>query len=381
MHRPWQNDPSDRATRKIRAGLWLALLALCAALAGCAASQPRTAADLHSVAPPDLPPTLADVRQAQEVVKRVAFRTPLVEERALSGICGAQVYLKLENLQRTGSFKVRGAFNKIASLPQDQRAKGVVTASAGNHAQGVALGASVFGVPATVVMPKTAPENKVRATEAYGAHVVLYGKTFDESLARAHEIQRETGAIFVHPFDDPMTISGQGTIGLEILEDLPDADVVLVPVGGGGLAAGIATAIKGVRPSARVVGVQPENAPSMAEALKRGRPVAVPVVPTHADGTAVGQSGEMTFKIAQKLLDGIVTVSEDEIANAILLLLFKDKVLSEGAGALGAAALMAGKVDVKGKKVVVVVSGGNIDPARLEKLLSVAAKKNLGSGL
>lgn len=348
-----------------------AILALAGALLCCAPASRNVPAGLHPNAQQeDLPVSLSDVLRAREVVQKVASHTPLVEERALSDLCGARVYLKLENLQRTGSFKVRGAYNKIAGLSESQRAKGVVTASAGNHAQGVAMAASAFGIPATVVMPETAPESKLAATRAYGANVVLHGKTFDEALARAHEIQRETGATFVHPFDDPMTVAGQGTIGLEILEDLPDPEVILVPVGGGGLAAGIAVAVKGLRPGTKIVGVQAENAPSMVEALKRGEPTAVRVTPTHADGTAVGKSGEVTFTIARKLLDGVVTVSEDEIANAILLLLLKDKVLSEGAGALGAAALMAGKVDARGKKVVIVVSGGNIDPARLEKLLA-----------
>jgi threonine dehydratase len=359
---------AGKAGRK-RAAWSAALLVLAAVLVCCAPALRNAPAGLNPSAHEDLPVSLSDVRHAREVVRKVASHTPLVEEQALSGLCGARVYLKLENLQRTGSFKVRGAYNKIASLPESQRAKGVVTASAGNHAQGVALAASAFGIPATVVMPETVPASKLAATRAYGANVILQGKTFDEALAKAHEIQRETGATFVHPFDDRMTVAGQGTVGLEILEDLPDPDVILVPVGGGGLAAGIAIAVKGLRPDTKIVGVQAENAPSMAEALRRGEPAAVRVTPTHADGTAVGKSGEVTFTIAQKLLDRVVTVSEDEIADAILLLLLKDKVLSEGAGALGAAALMAGKVDARGKKVVVVVSGGNIDPARLEKLL------------
>lgn len=358
-----------RDASRFKAARWLAPFLLSVVLAGCASHSRGTGGSLRPGAAGQLPVTLSDVKLAQAVVRNVASHTPLVEERALSGLCGARVYLKLENLQYTGSFKVRGAYNKIANLPEAQRAKGVVTASAGNHAQGVALAAGAFGIPATIVMPETVPESKLAATRAYGANVVLHGRTFDEALARAHEIQRETGATFVHPFDDRMTVAGQGTVGLEILEDLPDPDAILVPVGGGGLAAGIAVAVKALRPGTTIIGVQAENAPSMAEALRRGEPTAVRVAPTHADGTAVGKSGEVTFEIARSLLDGVVTVSEDEIADAVLFLLFKDKVLSEGAGALGAAALMAGKVDVKGKKAVVVISGGNIDPARLEKLL------------
>jgi threonine dehydratase len=321
---------------------------------------------------PALPVSLADVLQAQDVVRRVASRTPLAEERALSQSCGATVYLKLENLQRTGAFKVRGAFNKIASLSAAQRAKGVITASAGNHAQGVALAASLNHIIATVVMPETVPKAKLQATQAFGAQVVLYGKTFDESLARALTLQQETGATFIHPYDDPMVIAGQGTIGLEILQDLPEVDVVLVPVGGGGLAAGVATAMKGRPRGVRVIGVEPANAPSMAEALKQGRPTAVPVTPTLADGTAVGKSGALTFSILKDALDGLITLTEDEIAAGMRALLLRDKVLAEGAGALGAAALLSGKLDVKGRKVVSIVSGGNVDPSRLRQLLANA---------
>jgi threonine dehydratase len=318
---------------RIRTAFYLLFCVLCiVSFAGGCRSLPEYS---QSTAAGQLPVTPADVMRAQEVVKRVALHTPLVEEQDLSRICGAQVYLKLENLQRTGSFKVRGAFNKIAGLSDTERARGVIAASAGNHAQGVALAASIYRVPATIVMPESVPETKLQATRAYGAQVVLHGKVFDESLARALEIQRETGASFIHPFDDPMTIAGQGTIGLEILDDLPDADVIMVPVGGGGLASGIAVAIKGLRPSARVIGVEPENAPSMVEALKRGGPTAVQVIPTIAQGTAVAKSGNMTYTILRALLDELITVSEDEIAEAILLLLMKDKVLTEGAGALG----------------------------------------------
>lgn len=353
-----------------KTGLHLVLFVLSVILAGCVASCQCVRKDLHPDTELRSPVTLVDVYRAQDVLKRVALHTPLIEEKALSRICGGRVFLKLENLQHTGSFKVRGAFNKIASLSDAERAKGVIAASSGNHAQGVALAASVFNIPAIIVMPETVPATKLQETKAYGAKVVLYGKVFDESLARALEIQRETGAIFVHPFDDPLTIAGQGTIALEILDDLPDADVVLIPVGGGGLASGIAVALKGVRPSIRVIGVEPENAPSMTEALKRGGPTAVEVIPTIAEGTAVSKSGNTTYMILQELLDELVTVSEDEISEAILILLLKDKVLTEGAGALGAAALLSGKLDVKGKKVVIVVSGGNIDSAELLQILS-----------
>ncbi len=355
---------------KNRARLLLVLFVLSAVLAGCQCVQEN----LHPDTEFQLQVTLSDVERAQDVLKRVAFHTPLVEEEALSRICDARVFLKLENLQHTGSFKVRGAFNKIAGFSDAERAKGVITASAGNHAQGVALAASAYNIPAIILMPEEVPKTKLQATKAYGAQVVLYGEVFDESLAKALEIQQETGATFVHPFDDPMTIAGQGTIGLEILDDLPDADVILVPVGGGGLISGITVAVKGIRPSTLIIGVEPENAPSMAEALKRDRPTAVQVIPTIAEGAAVSKVGNITHTIVRKLVDELITVSEKEITEAMLLLLLKDKVLTEGAGALGAAALLSGKLDVKGKKVVIVVSGGNIDSEELKELLTKTRK-------
>jgi len=355
---------------RTRTSLHLVLFVLSVMMVGFIAGCQCVRENLHPDTELQLPVTLSDVERAQDVLKRVAFHTPLVEEEALSRICGARVFLKLENLQHTGSFKVRGAFNKIAGLSDAERAKGVITASAGNHAQGVALAASAYKIPAIIVMPETVPNTKLQATKAYGAQVILYGKVFDESLAKALEIQQETGATFVHPFDDPMTIAGQGTIGLEILDDLPDADVILVPVGGGGLISGIAVAVKGIRPSARVIGVEPKNAPSMVEALKRNRPTAVQVIPTIAEGTAVSKVGNTTHIIVRELIDELITVSEEEILDAMLLLLLKDKVLTEGAGALGAAALLSGKLDVKGKKVVIVVSGGNIDQEELKELLT-----------
>lgn len=327
-------------------------------------------ASIESATASGLPVTLSDVVHAQTVVQHVALHTALIEEQNLSHICGTQVYLKPENLQRTGAFKVRGAYNKIASLSDQQRSKGVIAASAGNHAQGVALAASLYHIPAVIVMPETVPKNKLEATKAYGAEVILQGKVFDESLAKAKEIQQQTGAIFIHPYDDPMTIAGQGTIGLELLHDLPEVDVVLVPVGGGGLASGVAVALKSMRPATMVIGVEPKNAPSMAEALHDGHPIAVPVTPTLADGTAVGKSGSITFTILQRLLDDLIMVSEDEIAQAIRLLLLKDKVLAEGAGALTAAALLSGRLNLNGKKTVAIISGGNIDSAKLQQVLA-----------
>ena len=220
----------------------------------------------------DLPVTLADVQMAQSRVQETAFETPLVEEDYFSALCGARVFLKLESLQHTGSFKVRGAYNKIASLTPEERATGVIAASAGNHSQGVARVAKLFGIPATIVMPVTTPETKLEATKAFGAEVVLYGENFDEALAKALELQKDTGATFVHAYDDPYTIAGQGIIGLEIMEALPETDIVFIPVGGGGLASGISVAIKGLKPSVRIYGVEPETVPSMSRAFEQDGP-------------------------------------------------------------------------------------------------------------
>jgi len=317
----------------------------------------------------DLPVTLADVQMAQSRVQETAFETPLVEEDYFSALCGARVFLKLESLQHTGSFKVRGAYNKIASLTPEERATGVIAASAGNHSQGVARVAKLFGIPATIVMPVTTPETKLEATKAFGAEVVLYGENFDEALAKALELQKDTGATFVHAYDDPYTIAGQGIIGLEIMEALPETDIVFIPVGGGGLASGISVAIKGLKPSVRIYGVEPETVPSMSRAFEQDGPYQVKVGDTLAEGTAVGKSGELTYTILRELLEGVITVSEEDISRAVYLLLMKDKVLTEGAGALGAAALLSDKVDVSGKNVVLIISGGNIDTSELVKLL------------
>ncbi len=317
----------------------------------------------------ELPVALEDVQAAQDRVQDTAFETPLVEEDYFSRLCEARVFLKLESLQHTGSFKVRGAYNKIASLAPEERARGVIAASAGNHSQGVARAAKLFGIPATIVMPVTTPETKLEATKSFGAEVVLYGENFDESLARALAMQKETGATFVHAYDDPYTIAGQGVIGLEIMEALPETDIVFIPVGGGGLASGISVAIKGLNPSVRIYGVEPETVPSMTRAFERSGPHQVKVGDTLAEGTAVGKSGELTYTILRELLEGIITVSEDDISRAVYLLLMKDKVLTEGAGALGSAALLSGKVDVSGQNVVLIISGGNIDRSELVELL------------
>jgi threonine dehydratase len=306
--------------------------------------------------------------EALEVVREHAHHTPLDLSRTFSRMTGAQVYLKYENLQKTGSFKIRGALYKVYRVKD--RARGVVAASAGNHAQGVAYAAQCFGLPAIIVMPVTATISKVEATRGYGAEVVLHGAIYDETEAKAREIAREKGYEFIPAFDDPDIIAGQATIGHELLEDLKDPDVVVVPLGGGGLASGVATVLKRRNPNVKIIGVEPENVPKFLESLKAGRPVTVRAKPTIADGLAVKRPGNLTFKIISELLDDIVTVSEGEISHAIYLLLERAKVLAEGAGAAALAALLAGKVTgVEGRKVVAIVSGGNIDLTMLNRII------------
>lgn len=309
--------------------------------------------------------TLESIRLAERALSPVVHRTRLAHSATFSTMIGAQVYLKLENEQKTGSFKVRGAFYCIANLDGARRAAGVIAASAGNHAQGVAFAAQAFGIPATVVMPKTAPLAKQHATAGYGARVVLHGQTFDEAYRAARGLQSEQGLTFVHPFDDQDVISGQGTIGTEIVEALPDVDTVLVPVGGGGLAAGLAVALRSVSPRTRVIGVQAAAAPAMAASWRSGRLQERDAAPTLADGLAVRAPGEIAFPYLRRYLDDLVTVDEPAIASAIVLLLERAKMLVEGAGAVGLAALLSGVVKVEGQKVVVLVSGGNIDVARV----------------
>ncbi len=305
--------------------------------------------------------------KAREIVSRHARKTPLDHSSTFSRMSGGHVYLKYENLQKTGSFKIRGALYKVYRVRS--QASGVVAASAGNHAQGVAYAARSLGLPSIIVMPETASISKVEATRGYGAQVVLYGKIYDEAEQKAREIAEEKGYAFIHPFDDPHVIAGQGTVALEILEDLSDIDVVVVPVGGGGLISGIAAVFKKLSPSTRIVGVEPENAPKFTESLRAGKPVTVEVRPTIADGLATKKPGNLTFRIVSGLVDKMVTVTEDELAKAIYLLLERGKVLAEGAGAAALAAILSGKVDVEGKRVVALVSGGNIDLTAIYRLL------------
>ena len=311
--------------------------------------------------------TLGMILEARERLKGVAQRTGMVQFKALSDE-HSQVYLKTEDLQNTGSFKVRGAYIKIASLSAEERACGVIASSAGNHAQGVALAAKAFGVPATIVMPAGAPLSKVKATRELGANVVLHGTVYDDAYAEACRIQKETGATFIHPFDDPMVIAGQGTIGLEILDDLPDGGTIVVPIGGGGLASGVAAAVKMLHPDVRVIGVQASGAAGMKASLDAGHIVELPSAKTIADGIAVKRPGENTFELCRQYLDEVVTVDDDEIAQAILFLMERGKMVAEGAGAAPVAAIINRKFDVSGK-VAAVISGGNIDVTMLSRII------------
>ncbi|WP_242587431.1 threonine ammonia-lyase [Streptomyces sp. MST-110588] len=298
----------------------------------------------------------------------VSRSTALEGSRHLSALVGAPVHLKCENLQRTGSFKIRGAYVRIAGLSQEERAAGVVAASAGNHAQGVALAASLLGVRSTVFMPVGAPLPKVAATREYGAQVRLHGQVVDETLAAAQEHARATGAVFIHPFDHRDIIAGQGTVGLEILEQCPEVRTVVVGIGGGGLAAGIAVAVKALRPDVRIVGVQAAGAAAYPPSLAAGRPVSIESPVTMADGIKVGRPGDVPFKIVGDLVDEVRTVSEDELSSALLLCLERAKLVVEPAGASPVAALLSQPRSFEGP-VVAVLSGGNVDPLLMQRIL------------
>lgn len=320
--------------------------------------------------------TLEDIRQAQSAISPYICRTSLELSSTLSSQIGTEVYLKMENLQKTGSFKVRGAMNKILSLSDGERRRGVIAASAGNHAQGVAMASSLLGIPSTIVMPENAPLTKITATESYGAQVVLSGRVFDDSYEKALEIQQETGAVFIHAFDDPAIMAGQGTIGLEIYEELPDVDTVLIPIGGGGLIAGVAVALKSLKPSVRIIGVQAAGAAGMIHARKMGKPESLPHADTLADGIAVKRVGDLTFATAERYVDELVTVEEEEISQAILTLMEKTKTLTEGAGAVGLAAALQGKVDLTGQKAVFIISGGNMDINFLAQIIERGLRRS-----
>ena len=312
--------------------------------------------------------TLDKIYHAAFVLKEVARRTDLIYAPNL--LKDAELYLKTENLQVTGSFKLRGAYYKISQLSDEQKKAGIIACSAGNHAQGVALAATRQGAKSVVYMPDSAPISKVEATKRLGAEVVLVAGAYDDAYAAAVKAQEETGATFIHPFDDDEVIAGQGTIGLEILEQMRDVDAVIVPIGGGGLISGVAYAIKQLQPSVKVYGVQASNAPSMFESHRQGHQITLDTVHTFADGIAVKHPGDTTFSLVEQYVDDIATVSEDEIATAILAMIEKQKLIAEGAGAVSVAAAMFHKLPIQGKKVVCLVSGGNIDVNILSRVIT-----------
>lgn len=317
---------------------------------------------------------LEKIQDAQKALYDVARVTPMFQSSFINP--QSDVYIKCENMQVTGSFKLRGAYYKTVNLTEAEAKSGVVACSAGNHAQGVALAAQKKGIPAVICMPAGAPLAKVEATRSYGAEVVLVPGVYDDAAAKAVELQKEMGYTFLHPFNDEYVMAGQGTVGLEIIEKLDDAEVVLVPIGGGGLIAGVACAIKSLKPNCKVYGVQAAGAPSMLNSLRDGKIETLDEVSTVADGIAVKQPGDLTFALCQKYVDGVVTVTEDEIASAILLLLEKHKVVAEGAGAVSVAAAMHNKVDIQGKKTVCIISGGNVDINILDRIIDRGLQVN-----
>lgn len=315
--------------------------------------------------------TLDKVYHAHYVLKDAIRMTDLIYSPVISSGCGAEVYLKTENLQITGSFKVRGAYYKISQLSDEEKAKGVIACSAGNHAQGVALASEKFGIRSIICMPDGAPISKVEATKSYGAEVVLVPGVYDDAHNEAERLKDEKGYTFIHPFDDEDVIAGQGTIGLEIINRLKDADAVVVPVGGGGLISGVAFAIKSLNPKIKVYGVQSDGAPSMLNSLEHKHIETLPSVSTVADGIAVKEPGRLTFELCSKYVDKIVSVTDDQVSAAILALIEKQKMIAEGAGAVSLAAVMFNKIpDLKGKKVVCLISGGNIDVTILSRVIN-----------
>ncbi|HIX65285.1 MAG TPA: threonine ammonia-lyase [Candidatus Anaerotruncus excrementipullorum] len=313
--------------------------------------------------------TIREIEQAASRLSSVIHRTPVSSSGTFSQMSGAELYLKCENLQKTGSFKVRGAYNKIAQLVQQGGISQVVASSAGNHAQGVAYASSALGIQSTIVMPSGAPLAKIAATEGYGSQVVLFGDCYDDAYQKALELQETTGAVFVHPFDDEDVIAGQGTIALEILRDLPTVDAILVPAGGGGLLAGVALGIKQVNPRIQVIGVQAQGADAIVQSFNAHQYIATDSSKTIADGIAVRAPGQITTQLIGQYVDRMVTVSDDEIAEAILLLLERTKLVVEPAGAASLAAAINRKVDLSGKRVVCLLSGGNIDMGFIQKIV------------
>lgn len=316
--------------------------------------------------------TLDKIYHASYVLKEVIRPTDMIKATNLSDDCN--IYLKTENLQVTGSFKVRGAYYKISQLSEEEKAKGVIACSAGNHAQGVALAAAKNHIKSLICIPSSAPISKVEATKSYGAEVCLVNGTYDDAHDKAVELQKESGATFIHPFDDEQVIAGQGTIGLEILDQLPNLDAVIIPIGGGGLISGVAFAIKQLRPDVKVYGVQSAGAPSMYLSVANDKIETLPSVNTISDGIAVKTPGDNTFEICKQYVDEIMTVTDDEVATAILTLMEKQKLVAEGAGAVSVAAALFNKFQIKGKNVVCLVSGGNIDVTILSRVINRGLK-------
>ena len=312
--------------------------------------------------------TLEKIKDAHSVLAGAIYKTDVIRASKLSE--DYELYLKTENLQKTGSFKIRGAYYKISRLSPEEKRRGVIACSAGNHAQGVALAAAKNGIPSLICLPEGAPISKVEATRGYGAEICLVPGVYDDAYNRALELQREHGYTFIHPFDDEDVIAGQGTIGLEILSQLKDVDAIIVPIGGGGLISGVAFAVKAVNPNVKIYGVQAAGAPSMLNSLRDNKIEKLPSVSTIADGIAVKQPGEHTFEYCKQYVNGVVTVNDDEIATAILALIEKEKIVAEGAGATPLAAMLAGKLpELKGKKVCCLISGGNIDVTIMNRVV------------
>lgn len=314
--------------------------------------------------------TLQKFEEAAEKVKEVTLQTNLVYSEYFSAQSGNKVYLKPENMQYTGAYKVRGAYYKISTMSEEDRQKGLITASAGNHAQGVAYAAHKFGIPATIVMPESAPIAKIQATEGYGAKVILHGSCYDDAYEMACTVCETEGSTFLHPYNDLDVIAGQGTLGLEILGDLPTADVVIVPAGGGGLLAGIAACIKQINPRVNVIGVQAEGADAIAQSFREKKYICTDSVSTIADGIAVKSPGDITVELINRYADDVVTVNDNEISEAILLLMERCKQIVEPSGATPVAAVLKGKVNVRGKKVACLLSGGNIDVSFIQRIIA-----------
>jgi len=313
--------------------------------------------------------TLTSIQAARARIGEAIHVSPCHLSHHLSELTGLPLHLKLENLQRTGSFKERGALNKLLTLNKTERDRGVIAASAGNHAQGVAFHASARGIRAQIVMPLATPQIKVASTRAYGAEVILFGASYDEACEEALRRRLAEGRTFIHPFDDPEVIAGQGTIGLELLEQVPDLEAVVVPIGGGGLISGIACALKETNPKIRVIGVEPDKLPSMLRAREAGHPVTIAAEATIADGIAVRRAGDITLPLVSRYVDEIVTVDDEEIASAILVLLEREKTLAEGAGAAALAAVLQSKTNLRHRRTIVMVCGGNIDVTLLAKII------------